>query len=119
MAAKLTPIAVENAKPKRVAGNAVRTEIPDRGCPGLYLVVQSSRAKSWALRYRFKGKSKKLTLGTVADKATPSSGKPSAAAASYPSHHGDQRRIHFPLFGGSSFSISATITSSMPRSLSA
>jgi len=71
MAAKLTPIAVENAKPKRVAGNAVRTEIPDRGCPGLYLVVQSSRAKSWALRYRFKGKSKKLTLGTVADKATP------------------------------------------------
>jgi len=30
---------------------------------GLYLVVQPSGAKSWALRYRYAGKPKKLTLG--------------------------------------------------------
>jgi integrase len=72
MAAKLTQIAVENAKPKKgVDGKLVRNEIPDRGCPGLFLIVQPSRAKSWALRYRVGGKSRKLTLGTAADAATP------------------------------------------------
>src|SRR4051812_38750418 len=30
---------------------------------GLYLVIQSSGAKSWAYRYRVGGKSRKLTLG--------------------------------------------------------
>ncbi len=66
MATKLTTIAVDNAKPRRVDGERVRTEIPDRGCPGLFLIVQPSGAKSWALRYRVGGKSRKLTLGTVA-----------------------------------------------------
>ena len=45
------------ADPKR------RQEIPDPALSGLYLVVQPSGAKSWALRYRYSGKPKKLTLG--------------------------------------------------------
>ena len=40
-----------------------RREIPDQALSGLYLVVQPSGAKSWALRYRYAGKPKKLTLG--------------------------------------------------------
>lgn len=40
-----------------------RLEIPDPGLAGLYLVVQPTGAKSWALRYRFAGKPAKLTLG--------------------------------------------------------
>ena len=42
---------------------AKRLEIPDPALSGLYLVVQPSGAKSWALRYRQRGKPKKLTLG--------------------------------------------------------
>jgi integrase len=62
MAAKLTPITVANAKPRQRAGVPIRTEIHDRGCPGLFLIVQPSGAKSWALRYRVAGKSRKLTI---------------------------------------------------------
>ncbi|MEM9395478.1 MAG: integrase arm-type DNA-binding domain-containing protein [Pseudomonadota bacterium] len=40
-----------------------RVEIPDPALSGLYLVVQPSGVKSWALRYRYGGKPKKLTLG--------------------------------------------------------
>lgn len=40
-----------------------RQELPDPALSGLYLVVQPSGAKSWALRYRFAGKPAKLTLG--------------------------------------------------------
>jgi integrase len=40
-----------------------RQEIPDGIVAGLYLVVQPSGAKSWALRYRHAGKPVKLTLG--------------------------------------------------------
>lgn len=40
-----------------------RRELPDSALTGLYLVVQTSGAKSWALRYRYAGKPKKLTLG--------------------------------------------------------
>ncbi|MGB7411975.1 MAG: integrase arm-type DNA-binding domain-containing protein [Sphingopyxis granuli] len=40
-----------------------RIEQPDPALSGLYLVVQPSGAKSWALRYRFAGKPAKLTLG--------------------------------------------------------
>jgi hypothetical protein len=65
MATKLTAISVENAKPRvdPKTGELMRTEISDGGCAGLYLVVQPSGAKSWALRYRFAGAPKKLTLG--------------------------------------------------------
>ena len=59
MARALTVLAVERAK----SDPAKRLEIPDGGLPGLYLVVQTSGAKSWALRYRFGGKPRKLTLG--------------------------------------------------------
>jgi integrase len=56
MADKLTAVSVENAK----AGTQ-RVEIPDGKCQGLYLVIQPSGAKSWAVRYRYAGR--KLTLG--------------------------------------------------------
>jgi hypothetical protein len=68
----LTPLAVKAARPKRNArGVLVRNEIPDRGCAGLYLLVQPSGQKSWALRYRFNGIPRKLTLGAVADHEAP------------------------------------------------
>lgn len=59
MAKALTALSVEAAKkdPNK------RREIPDAGLSGLYLVVQPSGAKAWALRYRFAGKPAKLTLG--------------------------------------------------------
>jgi integrase len=59
MAKALTVLAVERAKPDLQR----RLEIPDGGLPGLYLVVQPSGAKSWALRYRYAGKTRKMTLG--------------------------------------------------------
>jgi integrase len=40
-----------------------RREVPDGRVTGLYLVLQSSGAKSWALRYRSAGVPRKLTLG--------------------------------------------------------
>ncbi|SOE01762.1 tyrosine-type recombinase/integrase [Caenispirillum bisanense] len=54
----LTIKAVEAAKPTEC-----RVEIPDGGLKGLYLVVQPSGVKGWALRYRHAGKSRKLSLG--------------------------------------------------------
>ena len=60
MAKNLTAISVQNEKP----GNT-RKEIADAGCGGLYLVVQPSGAKSWAVRYRYLDGPKKLTLGPV------------------------------------------------------
>ena len=54
---KLTPISVEAIK-----SGPQRREIPDGGCRGLYLVIQPSGRKSWAVRYRFQGTPCKLTL---------------------------------------------------------
>jgi integrase len=59
---KLTALTVEHAKP-----GAARREIPDTACPGLYLVVQPSGARSWTTRYRYAGKPRKLTHGPVSD----------------------------------------------------
>lgn len=59
MGRALTVKAVDAAKPDP----AKRREIPDAALSGLYLVVQPSGVKSWALRYRFGGKPAKLTLG--------------------------------------------------------
>jgi integrase len=56
--AKFTAKFVENVKP-----GPVRRELPDAGCAGLYLISQPSGVRSWAVRYRFNGKSVKLTLG--------------------------------------------------------
>src|SRR6476619_5132629 len=58
MARKLTARKVEQARPN----SRKRIEIPDGGKPGLYLVIQSSGRKSWAVRYRFQGQARKLTL---------------------------------------------------------
>jgi integrase len=56
--AKLTAKAVETIKPA-----AARQEIPDGLLPGLYLIVQPSGARSWAVRYRHSGTPRKHTLG--------------------------------------------------------
>jgi len=52
-----TDIAIRNL----AAGNT-RREIPDLGCAGLYVIVQPSGKKSYAVRFRFDGRPKKLTL---------------------------------------------------------
>jgi integrase len=58
VAKPLTVKAVEAFKPQ-----SARREIPDGLLTGLYLVVQPSGAKSWAVRYRANSTPKKLTLG--------------------------------------------------------
>jgi integrase len=57
--ARLTIRSVEALKPR-----PVRQEIPDSFLPGLYLVVQPSGAKGWAVRYRHQGVPRKFTLGS-------------------------------------------------------
>jgi integrase len=57
MAKKLTAKTIENLKP-----GSQRREISDGGS-GLYLVMQPSGARSWAVRYRYDGRPAKLTLG--------------------------------------------------------
>ena len=66
MAKKLTALKVEQAR----ANPRKRIEIPDAGKPGLYLVIQPSKKKSWAVRYRFRGQAKKLTLDGFPSLAT-------------------------------------------------
>jgi integrase len=48
---------------KKLAPPKARREVPDGKVSGLYLVVQPTGAKSWAVRYRADGKPRKLTLG--------------------------------------------------------
>ena len=48
---------------RNLAAEATRREIPDPAFPGLYLVVQPTGAKSWAVRYRIEGRTRKMTLG--------------------------------------------------------
>ena len=63
MAKKLTARSIEQAKPrKNKHGQLIRTEIPDGGKPGLYLVIQPSGKKSWAVRYRLRGRPRKVML---------------------------------------------------------
>jgi integrase len=57
MAKGFTDIAIRNLKP-----GDVRREIPDPGAQGLYLIVQPSGKKSFAVRYRHNGTPRKLTL---------------------------------------------------------
>jgi Arm DNA-binding domain len=57
---------IDRGRGRTVAPKEKRLEIADGGCAGLYLIVQPSGAKSWALRFRRpSGKTAKLTLGTV------------------------------------------------------
>src|SRR5271166_586174 len=65
MAKTLTPLSVQNAKPRHRNGQAILTEISDAGSKGLRLVVHPTQHKSWILRYRHAGKSRKLTLGAA------------------------------------------------------
>ena len=58
MPSALTARTVETIKPL-----AHRQEIADAYMPGLYLIVQPSGARSWAIRYRLGGRSRKHTLG--------------------------------------------------------
>jgi len=58
MARALTARSVEQATPT----SKVR-EIPDGALPGLYLVVQPSGTRSFALRYRHVGRTRNMTLG--------------------------------------------------------
>src|SRR5207248_644517 len=41
-----------------------RREIADAHLPGFYFIVQPSGAKSWAVRYRHNGRTRKFTLGS-------------------------------------------------------
>jgi integrase len=56
----LTDLAIKNLKP-----GPVRREVPDPGCAGLYLILQPSGHKSFAVRFRFQGRPRKLSLGTT------------------------------------------------------
>lgn len=58
MAKALTQVAVDNAKP-----GPARREIPDSHSRGLFLIVQPTGVKGWAVRYRFDGRTRKLTIG--------------------------------------------------------
>ena len=61
MAKTMTAAAVKNYRPREG-----RREIPDGGCAGLYLLIQASGHRSWAMRFRRpNGKAAKLTLGPV------------------------------------------------------
>jgi integrase len=60
MARGFTDIAIKNLKP-----GADRREIPDPGARGLYVIVEPSGFKSLAVRFRFEGKPKKLSLGNI------------------------------------------------------
>jgi integrase len=57
---KLTTTFVEKIKPP-----AHRVEIPDTMLPGFYLVLQPSGHRSWCVRYRHAGRTRKYTLGRV------------------------------------------------------
>ena len=59
MAKDLTVKALESLKP-----GAARREVPDGHTRGLFYVLQPTGAASWAYRYRFAGRPKKLTIGT-------------------------------------------------------
>jgi len=58
MAKPLTVKTIENLKP-----GSSRREIPDGEVRGLYLQIFPSGKASWAFRYRFGGRTRKLTLG--------------------------------------------------------
>jgi integrase len=58
MTKALTVTRIDNAK-----AISSRQEIPDGLLVGMYLIVQPSGAKSFAVRYRFAGQPRKLTLG--------------------------------------------------------
>jgi integrase len=71
MVSRLTSVAVKKLRPTKK-----RREIPDGANPGLYLIIQPSGRKSWALRFRQGGKAKKLTLGSCDESGEELEGEP-------------------------------------------
>jgi integrase len=55
---RLTVRSVEAMRP-----TADRREVPDELLRGLYLIIHPTGAKSWAVRYRHRGQTRKFTLG--------------------------------------------------------
>jgi integrase len=60
MARGFTDLAIRALKPADK-----RRELPDPGARGLYVIVEPSGFKSFAVRFRFDGKPKKLSLGNI------------------------------------------------------
>lgn len=54
----LTDLAIERFKP-----GTKRREIADTNCPGLSIIIQPSGAKSWAYRYRYARRLRRITIG--------------------------------------------------------
>ena len=95
----LTVRAVEAAKPGRT-----RTEIPDGTGIGLYLAVEPTGTKSWILRCRHAGVSKRITLGRAGENGlTLAAARHAAAAARHRIEQGVDpvapRRTRNPEFG--------------------
>src|SRR5262249_39903950 len=67
---------VEAVQPK-----TKRAEYPDAGCPGLYLIVQPSGTRSWAVRFRRNGANGKHTLGRAGEGGLTLAAARAAAAA--------------------------------------
>src|SRR5262245_47551231 len=56
------PLSLTDRVVQQAKAGIVRLEIPDAVLPGLYLIVQPTGAKSWAVRYRIGRRTRKLTL---------------------------------------------------------
>jgi hypothetical protein len=56
------PVALTDRVVQQAKASGARVEIPDAVLPGLYLIVQPTGMKSWAVRYRFDRRTRKLTL---------------------------------------------------------
>jgi integrase len=62
----LTPLSVQNAKPRRLHGKPILTEISDAQAKGMRLLIHPTGSKQWIVRFRVNDRSRKLTLGPVA-----------------------------------------------------
>jgi len=56
------PVTLTDRVVQQTKAKAARVEIADAVLPGLYLIVQPTGAKSWAVRYRMGLRTRKLTL---------------------------------------------------------
>ncbi|HEX6014210.1 MAG TPA: Arm DNA-binding domain-containing protein, partial [Geminicoccaceae bacterium] len=88
MPAKLLTAAVARVKPDPTR----RLELPDRQQPGLYLVVQPSGRRSFAVRTRVGGRPVKITLGE-ADALDLPRARQRTAAAIAAARRGDDPRV--------------------------
>jgi integrase len=55
---------------KGLKPSTTRQEVPDAAKPGLYLIIQPSGAKSWAVRTKVDGKPAKITIGRFDDEGS-------------------------------------------------